>query len=180
MWPPKILALFDAANWDSSDESELFGPYNALLDFCFPWEEGWSIAPQYSQPTKGDDTHFTTVFLVARKKVPVFILQIKPASHIHHTASREAADKQMREILIGLLSAVQLPTLHGFSALGSRLSHYKPNTSTSELSPKGTFREPECTPAHAWCMNVLQDEGERQFRGITQDVKSMASNLAAN
>lgn len=52
MWPSTLLTLFEAVKWDSGDENDLLGPYNALLDFCFPWEEGWIVVPQFRRPTK--------------------------------------------------------------------------------------------------------------------------------
>ena len=50
---PKLIALFEAVDWESPDESELYGPFNALLDFYFPWEAGWNVVPRRVKSTQG-------------------------------------------------------------------------------------------------------------------------------
>lgn len=122
MWPAGIVALFDALDRASDDASELYGPYNALLDFCFPWEEGWSVVPQFRQTKTRDVLDFTMMFVVMFRKTPVFFLEVNPASHICSMASRAAADKQMRDEFRALWSQAHVPMLHGFSAVGRCLT----------------------------------------------------------
>lgn len=179
MWPARILALFEAADWASADESELYGPYNALLDFCFPWEEDWNVAPHLRQPRRSDTLDDSAmIFLVALQKVPVFFLDVKPASHLHHAANRAAADEQMRDTFRALYSQAHIPSLHGFSELGSSLSHYKLETETGELTPHQIARSPQCivdtAPAAAWSLDILHDKGSMVFQGIVNQVKSIA------
>lgn len=141
MWPSTLLTLFEAVKWDSGDENDLLGPYNALLDFCFPWEEGWIVVPQFRRPSKIGTLDFVSVFVVFHQKTPRFFLEIKPACHSDSIASRAAADEQMRDMSV-LLSGAQTPMLHGVSALGPRMSQYKLDTSTCELSPYQIPRHP--------------------------------------
>ena len=177
MWPTSILALFKAVNWHSSDASELYGPYNALLDFLFPWEGGWNVVPQFRQPRNRDTLDFVTVFLVTRQKVPVFFLEIKPASHLNSNASRAAADEHMRDVFLALAEA-QVPTLHGFSALGPWLCHYRLNTATGELSPHQIPSNPrfltDTAPAAAWCFDILHDKGHTLIQDVADQVKRWA------
>ena len=179
MWPARILALFEAVNWASSDASELYGPYNALLDFCFPWEAGWNVVPQFRQPRKRDTLDFTMMFLVTFRKTPVFFLEVNPASHLHGMGSRAAADEQMRDAFLTLDSQVQLPIFHGFSALGCSLSHYKLETETGELTPYQIARSPrfltDTAPTAAWSLDILHDKGHMAFQDVVDQVKSMVS-----
>ena len=175
-WPASLSALFTEANVDATDydEGELCGPYNALLDFYFPWEEGWNVVPEFRRPRNGDTLDFITSFLVTRQKVPFLFLEVKPASHVEAAASRAAADDHMRDIFLAL-SEAQVPTLHGFSALGSRLCHYSLNTATGELSPHQIPKDPrfltDTAPAAAWNLDILRDEGDMYFQNTVCQIK---------
>ena len=42
-WPAKIVKLFDLAkSGGEMDESEFYGPFNAVLNYLFPYEEDYS------------------------------------------------------------------------------------------------------------------------------------------
>lgn len=176
-WPAKLSALFAERNWSpckDHDESDLCGPYNALLDFYFPWEEGWNVVPQFRRPRQRDTLDFITVFLVTRQHVPCLFLEIKPASHVNGAASRAAADDHMRDIFLDMAEA-RVHTLHGFSALGSRLCHYSLNTATGELSPHRIPKDPrfltDTAPATGWNLDILCDEGEKYFQTTVGRIK---------
>lgn len=174
VWPASLSALFNEANAADQDESELCGPYNALLDFCFPWEEGWNIVPQFRRPRKRGTLDFITLFLVTRQKLPCLFLEIKSEGCIHNLGSRAAADDHMREVFMAL-SPVQVPILHGFSAMGSRLRHYSLNTATCELIPHQVPRDPrfikDTAPAASWNLNILCDEGVNEFSDTVGQIK---------
>lgn len=178
MLPARIIALFDAIDDTKSDETELYGPYNALLDFCFPWEEGWNVVPQYRQPRNRDTIDFTTVFLVARRKIPVFFMDIKPAAHVRNLSTRASADEQMRDRFAVLEEFVQTPRLHAFSALGSRLAHFDLICDDMELTPSEIPRNPrritDTAPASLWNIDVLTETGFAQFMDVVADVKQMS------
>lgn len=181
MLPPKIAALFEAVEDATLDETELYGPYNALLDFCFPWEEGWNVVPQYCQPRRWKTTDATTVFLVKNQKVPVFFLQVKPAAHLQNLATRASADKQMRERFAELQELVQTPKLHAFSALGSKFAHYKFTSKDMELSPAETPRNAcyltDTAPMNSWDADLLTQDGLSLFMNVVSDVKQMSLQL---
>ena len=180
MWPSKILALFDAVDIATSDENELYGPFNALLDFCFPWEDGWNVVPQYRQPR--DTIDFMTVFLVKRQKAPVFFLQVKPASHRQNLGTRTSADAEMRDRFSGLQELFPMPRLHAFSAMGNRLAHYKLICDNMELTPIEIPRNlryvTDTAPADAWNIDVLTDDGIAQFMKVISDVKQMSLEMS--
>ena len=162
MLPPKILALFDAVDTLSTDETELYGPYNAFLDFCFPWEEGWNVVPHYRQPRKRDTIDFTTVFLVVRHKIPVLFVEIKPASHLQNLGTRASADEQMRDRFAVIQELVLTPRLHAFSALGNKLAHYKLMAGDLELIPNEIPRNrryvTDTAPKSLWNIDVLTED----------------------
>jgi hypothetical protein len=178
MWPEKIIDLFSAVDWESNDESELYGPYNALLDFCFPWEEGWNIVPQ---PKKRETIDFTTIYSIEKKKIPIFFLEIKPLHHIFNIATREAADEQMRDRFVSLLPLIVTPKLHGISALGKKLSHYCLDKTTRELQPIGIQRDPQyiidTAPSERWDIDILDADGCNRFNEIVGTVKQMSAEL---
>lgn len=182
MLPPKILALFDAVDTLSTDQTELYGPYNAFLDFCFPWEEGWNVVPQYRQPRKRDTIDFTTVFLVARHKIPVFFVEIKPASHLQNLGTRASADEQMRDRFAVLQELILTPRLHAFSALGNKLAHYKLIAGDLELIPNEIPRNhryvTDTAPKSLWDIDVLTEDGFARFMDVVADVKQMSLCLA--
>lgn len=175
-WPASLSALFTEANWTpfDNDASELCGPYNAFLDFYFPWEEGWNVVPQFRRPRRGDSLDLITVFLVTRQQAPFLFLEVKPASHVEGAASRAAADDHMRDVFLALAEA-RVPILHGFSALGSRLRHYSLNTQTGELSPHQIPKDPrfltDTAPATAWSLDILCDEGVNHFQITVDQIK---------
>ena len=100
MWPAKITRLLTVAAWDSPDECGFYGAYNALLDFCFPWEDGWNIVPQIRQSSKS--ANVKTVFVITRGKDPFLFLEVNPADDINSKASRAAADSSMRDMFMAL------------------------------------------------------------------------------
>ena len=170
MWPSKILALFDAVDWQSSDPSELYGPYNALLDFCFPWELGWSVALSYTISGK----EANPVFIASCNRRPALCLIVKPASHSHQSESRAAADEDIQRALGALSPAPCAPILHGLVAYGSQVSHYTLHTATynNSLSKMSNQLQPVTdAAAHSLDMDILQEPGVGQF----QDIVKLAS-----
>ncbi|KAF8426558.1 hypothetical protein EV426DRAFT_591821 [Tirmania nivea] len=132
-WPSKIATLFELATVDGErDESEWYGPYNALLNYLFPVEEDYVIVLQYKRPEQLKSVDFTTIFVVRRAKYPVFFLEIKATGHIHKPSQRAAADLQIQDQFFNLFDEVQIPIFYGLSALGPRVSVYTFTKSTNE------------------------------------------------
>ena len=177
MWPAKIVALFDVNDESISGESEVYGAFNALLDHCFPWEEGWSITPPHRLAEGRGVPDPGTIFAVARQKMPVFFLTVKPAPHISLTGSRASADWEMRKLLTHFHSLAKTPILHACSAVGLRLCHYKLITSSGELlpseAPRSTRYIEDVAPAARWNIDILSEEGSASFLEIVAGVKSL-------
>lgn len=181
MWPPKIISLFEAVDFQSNDETQWYGPFNALLDFCFPWENDWNIVPQYRQPKKKETIDFTTIYIVEKKRIPVFFMEIKPLDHIENISTRSSADEQMRDRFASLLPLIKTDILHGISALGIKLSHYYLDKETLKIEPPGIIKDPsiikDIAPAIRWNIEILKDDGYEKFMDIVKQIKSMSNSI---
>ena len=177
-----ILEQFQSAPpLGENDESEYYGPYCGLLHYLFPREEHYMVVPQYKRPTELTSIEFTTIFLIQRRKDPVFFLEIKAAGHIHRGSSRAAADKQMRERVNNLCDVVKIPVLYGVSAIGTKLCFYKYTKDTGRLEPElipgHTKFVVDTAPRDRWEFDVLTAEGERKVREVIGDVKRMCEQM---
>ncbi|KAK0218741.1 hypothetical protein IW262DRAFT_1228435, partial [Armillaria fumosa] len=98
-WPAYVLEAFDAIPGGvngTTNESDLYGPYNSLLAFLFPATDHYMVSPQSRRPPEGWSIDFTTVFIVERAFHPVFFLEINPPGDYRNRSSRARADSQMR------------------------------------------------------------------------------------
>ncbi|RPA90713.1 hypothetical protein L873DRAFT_1820642 [Choiromyces venosus 120613-1] len=97
-WASKIIKLFEITKSEGGrDESQFYGPYKVLLNYLFPFEQDFVVAPHYKRPQQSQSVDFTTIFIVSHDKHLVFFMEIKPLNHIQHISTRKGADKQMRE-----------------------------------------------------------------------------------
>ena len=181
-WDEFILEQFESAlPLGEHDESQYYGPYTTLLTKLFPANEHYMVVPQYKRPRQLESVDFTTIFVIQRRRHPVFFVEIKPAGHIHNYSSRAAADQQMRERVNTLRNDIEIPILYGVSAIGTKLCFYKYTKSTRQLEPKrlndnDTFVV-DTAPRERWDVDVLTDEGERKFRDVIGDVKRMCEQM---
>jgi hypothetical protein len=164
------------------DESKFNGPYNGLLSDLFPKREGFMVVPQYKRSKYSKSiADFTTIFIVRYNEHPVFFLEIKPPGDIHHNSSREAADLQMRESFRNLFDEVEIQTLYGVSAMGTRLCIYTWCKETRRISPRAIPIDPDFTsdtaPANRWSLDLMTAEGEGRFRQVIGHIKEMSSQL---
>lgn len=181
MWPDRIINLFEAADFKYECENALNGPFNALLDHCFPWENGWNVVPQYRQPKRRETIDFTIIYLIKKNKIPMFFMEIKPLCHVDNISTRSLADEQMRDRFTSLLPDISTNILHGISALGNRLSHYYLESQNNKLTPSLIAKDltfiNDTAPAERWNIDILNDEGYIKFKEIVDDVKQMSMAL---
>jgi hypothetical protein len=98
----------------TTDESEYYGPFNALLNELFPASEYYQATPQF----KGDagSIDFTVICLITKPKVPILFIEVKPYVVYDSDSSRKASDDQMREtVLDSTARSIPIPTLYGIS-----------------------------------------------------------------
>ncbi|KAG0638021.1 hypothetical protein HOY80DRAFT_1016582 [Tuber brumale] len=181
--PETITEVFELARQTGeTDESQFYGPYNVLLNHFFPHEERYVVVPQYKRPTQLRSVDFTTIFLVRHKTHPVFFVEVKSSSSLHHISSRQEADIQMRERFTRLFEDVVIGTLYGASAMGTKICIYKLDRTSRRLTPPIIIpSNPELVndtaPMDRWNIDLLTPEGEEQFREAVQHIKKMSTQL---
>ncbi|KAF8469003.1 hypothetical protein BDZ91DRAFT_694978 [Kalaharituber pfeilii] len=180
--PEKIVTIFELARLGGEkDESEWYGPYNALLNHVFPVEEDYVVVPQYQRPEQLKSVDFTTIFIVRRKRHPVLFLEVKATNHISHISKREAADQQMRDRFKDLFDDVKIPRLYGISALGAKICLYTLDRDTGDIMPEeiptSRVRIMDTAPAHRWSLDIVTPEGYGRFQEVVAEVKAMCRQL---
>lgn len=177
-WPTQIVKLFDLAkSRGERDESEFYGPFNTLLNYLFPYDEDYEIVPQYKRPEQSKSVDFTTIFIVRHEKHPVLFVEIKCSNHILQKSTRQAADQQMREQFTDLFDNVEIETLYGLSAIGTKLCIYTADKQTGRLLPKQNPSSLEfvtdTAPIDRWDIDIMTPEGEERLWQVVSDIKSM-------
>ncbi|KAL0945970.1 hypothetical protein HGRIS_012248 [Hohenbuehelia grisea] len=181
-WPLFIQKSFNNVNFPASENS-WYGPWNTLLtSVLFPATEGFEVAPQGPDNSFGVGhctVDFVILFLVSRNKVPVFFIEVKPPQHLDSIASREAADKQMRDRFRSLGEGLEISTLHGISAMGRKFALY--TLTAASIDPQPIARDEatinDVAPKSRWVLDVLDADGEAELTRIVDEVKEMSANL---
>jgi len=115
-----------------SEESDFYGPFNSLLFELFPTTEHYHISPQFKRFDGSLD--FTIQFIISRRRVPVFFVEIKSYRSLKELSARASADKQMREGFREFASGnISTPTLYGLSAFGPQFSVYTYDPASSPV-----------------------------------------------
>ncbi|RPA96093.1 hypothetical protein L873DRAFT_1616262, partial [Choiromyces venosus 120613-1] len=157
------------------DESKFYGPYNVLLNYLFPFEEEYVVVPQYKRSAELKSVDFTTIFLVRHKHHPVFVVVVKSSGSLRHISSRQEADLQMRERLVPLFEDVEIETLYGASAMGTKLCLYTLDMASRWLKPYVIDSNPEfltdTAPADRWNVDIMTPEGEERLREVVRHIK---------
>jgi len=180
MWPQYILDAFASIPPGSTQESDYYAPYDALLNYLFPPPDGFLISPQHREPDMNDSVDLTVIYLVMLKRHVVFFLEVKPSGHITHAGSRARADRQVRQRYLDVFES-SAPVLHSLSALGTRLCFYTFDRATRVILPPPIQRDPELVndtaPPTRWSLDLLSPDGEDRARSTAQDVRRIAAAL---
>jgi hypothetical protein len=179
-WANSIQEQFDLVDRFTTDETEYYGPYNTLLTDLFPHTEHFQIVPQYKGPITPGSIDFTTIYIVRKRRCPVFFVEIKPFPHLDDMSSRAKADQQMRDRFVSIIGRnLVIPKLYGISAMGPRFSVYEYTMETNILLPPSIPRHPmyvtDVAPADRWKYELLEDSGEQKMRELVAEVKEMCS-----
>jgi hypothetical protein len=180
-WPPKLITLFELVNPATTDETEYYGPYNSLLHFLFPFSDDYEVAPQFKGPITPGSIDFTMIYVIQKKKMPVFFVEIKTESALLADSNRALADNQMRERFLVLRYRLEIPKLYGISAMGTKFAVYEYEKATQKLLPEAipadTLYLVNTAPEERWKHSILEPEGAAHFRSIVENVKSMCKDL---
>ncbi|KDQ09034.1 hypothetical protein BOTBODRAFT_165233 [Botryobasidium botryosum FD-172 SS1] len=185
-WPNWILEKFitiPGGTRAAAHESLFYGPYNTLLHHLFPPQEHFMVVPKYRTPRAGSSADCTAIFIVYQVQIqtPIFFLEIKPPFHFDELSSREAADGQMRDSFREFVEALQIPILHGVSALGTRLAFYQYDAESTIIKPIAIPRDPirvnDTAPQVLWHTDVLSDEGVQLIGLVVDEIKEMCQEI---
>ncbi|EMD38600.1 hypothetical protein CERSUDRAFT_49068 [Gelatoporia subvermispora B] len=183
-WPDKVLRQFQAVP-PNPLQSDFHGPYNKLLNTLFPPDTDFTVVPQYLQPVSSRVSDFIVSFEVFLQNRPVFILELKPPTHLTFISTRHAADRQIRERLSDLAGQCPIPMLHAVSAMGTRLCFYSLDTTdpNANILPLAIQRHPtrvsDTAPAERWDCDVLDAQGEARLLAVVEEIKQACAQLIA-
>jgi hypothetical protein len=182
-WPKFVTTHFDIVDHFTTDDNEYGGPFNTLLTTLFPATEDFEISPQ-SRRIKGS-MDFTIIFIIMKRKVPVFFLAVKAYVALECFSLRKQADDHMRRQFLDFSSqSLPLRKLYGISALGTRFSVYEYHSDTHRLTPKLVLPDldivSDTVPQERWNYDVMTPEGEAKLKQIVGEIKEMAAALSGN
>ena len=184
-WPPYVFEAFETipggVDTKAKDESQFYGPYNTLLTYLFPPTEHYMVSPQFKRPPASEGWANDFVFIVQKKFHPVCFLGIKPPEDYKNRSTRAAADNQMRSRFFDLADVVELelPVIHGISALGTHLCLYSYQRDNNALNPPNIPRDStlmnDVAPEARWDIDLLSEEGMKKMTEVANAVKNMAT-----
>ena len=181
-WPDFVTAQFNHVNRFTTHDSEYYGSFNTLLATLFPPTENFQVAPHHIRIK--DSIDFAVIFIIKKRKVPVFFLEAKTYVALNHAPSRKEADDVMRYVFLYFVENHPLRKLHGISALGTRFSVYEYHSDTRILTPWRILPDPDVlsdtAPQERWNYDVMTPEGEAKLKQIAEEIKVMAAALPGN
>ncbi|KAK0183782.1 hypothetical protein F5146DRAFT_1079464 [Armillaria mellea] len=175
-WPDKVLRQF-AATPPNPIENEYHGAYNKLLNTLFPPDTDFTVVPQYLETNSLKGADFIVMFEILLHNKPVLILELQKPSHIMYSSTRQLADDQIRQRMGDVSGQCPIPTLHGISAIGTRLCFYRLDLNQAHLQiiPPAIPRDPryiiDTAPEERWDCSVLDVQGEAKLRAVVDEIK---------
>jgi len=181
-WPDGLLTIFQTCRGNRKvyDNTEYYGPYTKLLNYCFGEGFEFFVAPQNPQYDRWrDDTAGYVVLLVVfdAKHRPVLTAEVQGDNWVGHGGGRFTADENMRQRIDEMNSECPAPRLWGLSLLGTSLRVYCCDVATGAITP--TFEEPlrpydvQNFLERGWNMNILSQEGFEKMKEIVTDIVSV-------
>ena len=173
-WSDSVTEQFSLVDLFSTDESVFYGPYNTLLFELFPPNEHYQVSPQFKR--------IAGLYIVSKRKVPVFFVEIKTYLALDKVSSRTEADDQMRTRFVEFASGnIPTPKLVGLSALGTKFCVYELTTADNRLLPIRVIPDPQflidTAPKARWNYDILDAAGEAKLREAVEEVKAMSVDL---
>lgn len=175
MWSQKIIDRFNAIP-QNPRKNDYYAPYNKLLNFVFPVDSDFTVAPQsYPIPQSRDSIDFVIEYMVLLNNTPVFILEIKEPGKIELLSARQEADIQIRKRLRDLRFKCTLDKLHGVNAFGQQLCFYNINNGNI-IEPNIIKQDYELlidtAPKERWNIDILTHVGYKFLMSIFNYIKT--------
>jgi hypothetical protein len=178
-WPEFITFQFELVNKFTTNESEYYGPFNALLNHLFPASEYYQVAPQFKRIAGSMD--FIVMYLITGRKIPIWFIEVKSYGAYDLDSSRKAADDQIRERVLDFTAGCSFPKLYGISALGTRFCVYEYTPTSRSLTPlridPHSHLVTDTAPKERWDLDFLEPQGEARLKEVVRDIKYMVANL---
>jgi len=177
-WPDGLLTIFQNCRKDLELlDTQYYGPYTKLLNYCFGEGFEFFVAPQNPQCDRWkDDTAGPVVFLVVfdAKHRPVLFADIQDDAGVKTGYTRFEADALMRQRIDEMIGECPVPRLWGLSLFGTSLRIYYCDVTTRAIMP--TFEEaPNPGILHnflkcGWDMDILSQEGFEMMKEIVMNI----------
>ena len=171
MWPEKVIDRFRAVP-PNPRENDFYAPFNKLLNYIFPVDSDFTVAPQsYPIPVSID---FVIEYVVLLDNIPVLILEVKEPSRIELLSARQEADTQIRRRLRDLRSRCTLDTFYGISAFGTQLCTYSidmHNHIQPHIIPQDVELLVDTAPKERWNVDILTPTGYVNLMQIFDYIK---------
>ncbi|KIM78064.1 hypothetical protein PILCRDRAFT_824776 [Piloderma croceum F 1598] len=179
-WSEGVIEQFEIVDLYTTEESDFYGPFNSLLVELFPSSEHYQVSPQFKRIDGSLD--FTIQFIVHRRRIPVFFLEVKTFRSLTLLSARDSADDQMRQRFREFASGtIPTATLYGISAFGPQFCVYAFESATRSIDPPAVARDlvvvNDIAPEARWAYNLLEPGGEAKFREVVNAVKGMTAGL---
>ena len=169
------------------EDDTFFGPMTRLVFTLFYAEDHpYDVSPLF-RPSRSRKHPKVPTILVEAKQHPIFFLQIKSPGLLADGSKRQEADEQMRRKFEELGPLLNIPTLYGVSAFGTRVAFYEYDRATRDIQPtqadgcacaeQKTVNQPaaEVAPIERWDSDVLEKEGADRLKDIARRVKDMCT-----
>lgn len=162
-WSPGIVEQFEIVNLYTTEESHFYGPFTSLLVELFPSSEHYQVSPQVKRVDGSLD--FTIQFIVYRRRILVFFLEVKTFRSLMQLSARDSADDQMRQRFCEFASGtIPKGILYGLSAFGPQFCVYGFESATRSIDPPTITRDlvivNNTAPEALWAYSLLEPAGE--------------------
>ncbi|KAF8578499.1 hypothetical protein K439DRAFT_1621295 [Ramaria rubella] len=183
--PPAADEEFNPLAFDS--KVSWYVPWTILLNELFPQHKGYVVVSNYDgikeKIGRQHAIDLTDPFVVQATQYPIFFPELKPPSHLKNDSTCQLADTQMCQCFTLMKSVYSsfhqrgiknLPTIHGISAMATRISVFQYDVASETLLPRqlyhiNTHLVGNTAPLSQWLVDVLTDEGEGIMRKIGQE-----------
>ncbi|THH15674.1 hypothetical protein EW146_g4845 [Bondarzewia mesenterica] len=183
-WPSKVLERFQGVP-PNPCENEFHGPYNKLLYTLFRVDSNFNVDPRFTEPRFWESGDGLFAYEVRLEGKPLFIVQLKAPGDIELASARQKADTQIRSRMAEVAMTCPLPTLHGVSAMGTRLCFYRldiPAKGENAIIlplpiPRKYLSSTDTAPAERWDCDILEEDGEAKFRAVVDEIQQRCAQL---
>ncbi|KAI6047003.1 hypothetical protein EDC04DRAFT_2626076 [Pisolithus marmoratus] len=152
--PAPVRRQFEIIPHESSAD-RFNGAYNKLFASFFPV-----------------NTKFTVIPFTLDNKV-VFMLGIMGPRDLSSACRREAADRQMRDLLADVVGC-PIPTLYAASAMGTKLCFYSKDRNGLVTPPficSDHNARVDVAPKERWDCDILEDDGAQKLQAVVEKIK---------